>query len=451
MLTSTNDTLKSNKTAYTLQMSRQKCGSLRPSRFPTLASPTVKTSEEACVLHRSRHCQHTYCSEGQKASRPILHPSSRPRTLCQRIFQVIQLPRPVSIRRNTRCSADELSARSTEHLPTPYAQDVVTPGNPNTLYPFPKLQASQSSLPLSLTRGRAPTQHVTETVGERKATPVNSLQAQEEIEAVIEQLDRHFLSPVEQKILTQIKSVSSSSRFQKPVIGEQLQPSGVPINWLKQATNNLTADEKLKLYQSLDELLDEEQRTVLRRLKGSNEAVPFIQADATVNSRRLSRRLSTTSVEHQRPFFWPDTPSDEERSNELPPKRLHLRGGGNDGPRIWDIFRAPSLLPDDARIPTNVWYFAGGMGRPPKAGDLRRRRAAEIENRRRVGFWGTVLGIRVPQERKRPKTAEEEAQSLRRELKELKAEEEVEALREQVKKAKAEQEARTKKKAEDEE
>lgn len=87
--------------------------------------------------------------------------------------------------------------------------------------------------------------------------------------------------------------------------------------------------------------------------------------------------------------------------------RLRLRGGGGDdeivtppsrGPRrrtTLPYTPPPAPLPDSAR-PTKVhwWFCGGGKGVVPTFGELRVRKEAEEENRKLVGFVGTVLGRR---------------------------------------------------------
>lgn len=87
--------------------------------------------------------------------------------------------------------------------------------------------------------------------------------------------------------------------------------------------------------------------------------------------------------------------------------RLRLRGGGDDdeiatppskGPRRRTTLPynpPPAPLPDSAR-PTKVlwWFCGGGKGVVPTFGELRVRKEAEKENRKLVGFVGTVFGRR---------------------------------------------------------
>jgi hypothetical protein len=85
--------------------------------------------------------------------------------------------------------------------------------------------------------------------------------------------------------------------------------------------------------------------------------------------------------------------------------RLRLRGGGGDddlpfcgGRRRRTTLPPPPSKPDSARPNAAVWWLAGGKrsrgGKVPTVGELRVRREVEVANRRIVGFWGTVLGIR---------------------------------------------------------
>lgn len=80
-----------------------------------------------------------------------------------------------------------------------------------------------------------------------------------------------------------------------------------------------------------------------------------------------------------------------------------LRGGGDDDDvRAFRTPRRRTTLPvdeppklDSARPPRALWWLAGGRkGRVPTVGELRVRKEVERANRKIVGFWGTVLGVR---------------------------------------------------------
>lgn len=85
---------------------------------------------------------------------------------------------------------------------------------------------------------------------------------------------------------------------------------------------------------------------------------------------------------------------------------LHLRGGGaSPSPppfrrsRTDLLFTPPPPPASDSTRPSGMlWWLAGGRvsqhGRVPTVGELRVRREVEAANRRRVGFWGTVVGWR---------------------------------------------------------
>ena len=86
--------------------------------------------------------------------------------------------------------------------------------------------------------------------------------------------------------------------------------------------------------------------------------------------------------------------------------RLRLRGGGGDDEDVRP-FRTPRRRttlplsdpippqPDSTRPHRVLWWLAGGRkGHVPTAGELRVRKEVEQANRKIVGFWGTVLGVR---------------------------------------------------------
>ena len=89
---------------------------------------------------------------------------------------------------------------------------------------------------------------------------------------------------------------------------------------------------------------------------------------------------------------------------------LRLRGGGGDGGVEAQPFKGPrrrTTLPptsqytpraDPERPNSVVWWLAGGRrsrgGQVPTVGELRVRKEVEQANRRIVGFWGTVIGLR---------------------------------------------------------
>jgi len=100
------------------------------------------------------------------------------------------------------------------------------------------------------------------------------------------------------------------------------------------------------------------------------------------------------------------TPKTQQQTTPNEAFDLHLRGGGNDAeprrrrrrttlpPR--NNSRAPR--PDSDRPDSVVWWLAGGKrsrgGKVPTIGELRVRKEVEEANRRFVGFWGTVVGLR---------------------------------------------------------
>lgn len=68
---------------------------------------------------------------------------------------------------------------------------------------------------------------------------------------------------------------------------------------------------------------------------------------------------------------------------------------------ISNLIHRPRRLQDHERPHPILWWLAGGRVRRespgmgvPTAATLRERRRVEVQNREKVGFWGTVAGIR---------------------------------------------------------
>lgn len=101
--------------------------------------------------------------------------------------------------------------------------------------------------------------------------------------------------------------------------------------------------------------------------------------------------------------FMPELTLDDEEDEEN--DRLHLRGGGGDDVLPFErsirayLGRA-DRCEDGERMPRTLYWLAGGRvslsKRAPTAGEMRGRRKAEAENRKKVGFVGTLFGVRRP-------------------------------------------------------
>jgi len=138
-------------------------------------------------------------------------------------------------------------------------------------------------------------------------------------------------------------------------------------------------------------------------LIASLDALALSQHEREVLSRMqlVCRSARATRERRLEPQDWNDF--NETSSIE---SGLCLRGGGDDDDNVRP-FRTPRRRtslpvsepvfpkPDSARPPRGLWWLAGGRkGQVPTLGELRVRKEVERENRKIVGFWGTVLGVR---------------------------------------------------------
>lgn len=93
--------------------------------------------------------------------------------------------------------------------------------------------------------------------------------------------------------------------------------------------------------------------------------------------------------------------------SSAPSPRLHLRGGA------WPRRR----LGDDERVPATLWWFAGGMGKPPTGKQLRamkkrkremerKRQEARAARRQRGGFFQRLKDILIGKGRSREGSGE---------------------------------------------
>jgi hypothetical protein len=143
-------------------------------------------------------------------------------------------------------------------------------------------------------------------------------------------------------------------------------------------------------------------------LKASPDALSISHEDLDL-LKRMEQVCSSTRAARDRRKTKHDPADASNQSAESHPSNpftnplldLCLRGGGDDPPcrRTTLPFIPPKPpQPDSARPNAALWWLAGGRisrkGQVPTLGELRARREVEVANRRIVGFWGTVSGVR---------------------------------------------------------
>ena len=250
-------------------------------------------------------------------------------------------------------------------------------------------------------------------------------------------LEKSFLTPMERYILELLSRVDNAGRFQSSIT---LQPpllfmpdsDSTEALWsLQDVVQHYGGRDREMLSRDLDRLLTEEQRIVLKMVLYNN--VQVLQEDtgslspsessyhsALTASRGCAgpqpgaaRAVSFEQTTPRRPQFiehfgpLPERGIVVRREVKVTREKSCLRGGGgSDGaPRpafdLCNLVRRPRPLKGDQRPHPMLWWLAGGKIRRaepalgvPKASTLRERRIVENANRDRVGFWGTVAGLR---------------------------------------------------------
>lgn len=124
----------------------------------------------------------------------------------------------------------------------------------------------------------------------------------------------------------------------------------------------------------------------------------------------------------QKPFMPELTLGSDDEEDDMKKKRrrVHLRGGGGEEGHPLPFERSVraylvrgDCLTDEERVPRTLFWLAGGRVSPrkkaPTAGEMRSRRKAEVKNRKKVGFVGTLFGVRRPTAAKREATDDGES------------------------------------------
>ncbi|GAB1739023.1 hypothetical protein NU219Hw_g3786t1 [Hortaea werneckii] len=247
------------------------------------------------------------------------------------------------------------------------------------------------------------------------------------------EVEKSFLTPVEKRILQHIHVVSGEGRFQSSGTSEPAtlfmpdEDSSEALQAIQAMTRHYSIHDKEILCQDLDRLLTKEQRGMLRktlysdveiRCQHSNQFVsPQAYHSEDVARLRIcqgpvravtfadasQRRLPRNALHDATP------PAGEiviRHDIEISRDSSCLRGGGGRETsgstfNIADRGRRPKPLKDDQRPHPAIWWLAGGRLNPRKPGlgvptalTLRERRVVEEANREKVGFLGTLVGLR---------------------------------------------------------
>ena len=249
------------------------------------------------------------------------------------------------------------------------------------------------------------------------------------------EVEKSFLTPVEKRILQHIQVVSSEGRFQDSHTSEPArlsmpdEDSSAALQAIQALTRHYSIHDKEILCRDLDRLLTKEQRNMLSKTlyspvdiccQQSNRFVSpaAYQRDCTARLRICQgpvRAVTFAEASQRRP----PPPQNALRDATPPAGEIVIRhdieisrdssclrgGGGTDTSgttfNLLDLGRRPKPLKDDQRPHPAIWWLAGGKinSRKPGLGvptalTLRERRVVEDANRERVGFLGTLVGLR---------------------------------------------------------
>ncbi|RMY03511.1 hypothetical protein D0866_15486 [Hortaea werneckii] len=247
------------------------------------------------------------------------------------------------------------------------------------------------------------------------------------------EVEKSFLTPVEKRILQHFHVVGSEGRFQSSGTSEQArlfmpdEDSSEALQAIRALTRHYSIHDKEILCRDLDGLLTKEQRKMLRKTLYSDVEIccqqssrilspPAHPGEDTARLRICQGpvRAVTFAEASQRPpsrnALHDATPPAGEivirHDIEISRDSSCLRGGGGKETsgttfNILDLGRRPKPLKDEQRPHPAIWWLAGGRLNPkkpglgvPTASTLRERRVVEEANREKVGFLGTLVGLR---------------------------------------------------------
>ncbi|RMX96527.1 hypothetical protein D0867_13111 [Hortaea werneckii] len=246
--------------------------------------------------------------------------------------------------------------------------------------------------------------------------------------------EKSFLTPVEKRILQHIHIVSGEGRFQSSGTSSEparlLMPdedSSEALQAIQALTRHYSIHDKEILCRDLDRLLTKEQRKMLRKTLYSDVEIrcqnssrfrspQAYQREETARLRICQGpvRAVTFAETSQRPpprnaLHDATPPADEiviRHDIEISRDSSCLRGGGGREKsgttfNLLDLGRRPKPLKHDQRPHPAIWWLAGGRLNPkkpglgvPRASTLRERRVVADANREKVGFLGTLVGLR---------------------------------------------------------
>lgn len=251
-------------------------------------------------------------------------------------------------------------------------------------------------------------------------------------------LDLAALSPLERDVLHKIRRTRRSSHFH-PLMAPTEEvllvhhDDTATIRSVQDMVRGLPEKEKQLLAQDLSRFLPAEKNYMLKLLlyhpamrvttnsRGQGlgmEAVEEPKQWRNLRSENMNKQSMESGSRHTGDVRFHDTAKiNRTQTFEIKSERMSsLRGGSGESDdkvsvRSSSTYRSllsdshVPRLEDDQRPPSLMWYLAGGKkGKKPTGAELRERKKAEIENRKQVGFLGTLLGRRAP----RPKRTEVE-------------------------------------------
>ncbi|RMZ06486.1 hypothetical protein D0860_05510 [Hortaea werneckii] len=244
------------------------------------------------------------------------------------------------------------------------------------------------------------------------------------------EVEKSFLTPVEKRILQHIYVVSSEGRFQDSHTSEPArlfmpdEDSSAALQAIQALTTHYSIHDKEVLCRDLDRLLTKEQRNMLSKTLYSHVEIccqrynRFVSPEAS--QREGTARLRICQGPVRAVTFAEASPPRNALRDAIPPAgeivirhdieisrdSLCLRGGGGTEEsgttfNLLDLGRRVKPLKDDQRPHPAIWWLAGGKINPRKPGlgvptalTLRERRVVEDANREKVGFLGTLVGLR---------------------------------------------------------